>query len=148
MNDVERLIVIRETLHPTRSGYCAEPLDIEDSCWLLGKLHAAEQEKAEAVVQRDELDALVKQLEGVPSTDTEERRDCEDCDATFICENWSEITRCATCHFLHLKCIAEAERDEAVALLREIALVGCGTAAWPNAKVWLAAYDARHGEKP
>ena len=33
--DTTRLARIRETLHPTRVGYCAEPLDIDDARWLL-----------------------------------------------------------------------------------------------------------------
>ena len=31
----ERIARIRETLHPTRSGYCAEPIDIDDARFLL-----------------------------------------------------------------------------------------------------------------
>lgn len=35
MTPLER---IRETLHPTRPSYCAEPLSIEDARWLLDRL--------------------------------------------------------------------------------------------------------------
>lgn len=34
----DRLAIIRERLHPTRAGYCAEPIDIEDARWLLAEV--------------------------------------------------------------------------------------------------------------
>jgi len=30
----DRLLRIKETLFPTRRGYCAEPLDIDDARWM------------------------------------------------------------------------------------------------------------------
>lgn len=33
-----RLQRIRETLYPTRDGYCSEPIDIDDARWLLAEV--------------------------------------------------------------------------------------------------------------
>ena len=38
MANESRLARIREQLHPTRPGYCAEPIDIEDARWLLAEV--------------------------------------------------------------------------------------------------------------
>jgi hypothetical protein len=46
--DATRIAEIRERLYPTRAGYCAEPLDVDEARFLLDQLTASADALAEA----------------------------------------------------------------------------------------------------
>ncbi len=73
------------------------------------KLTAAEQEQ-------EKLRARIKAYEDV-APEGADRRECADCNALFVCETWSALTRCTACHFMQLKIEAEQRADRAEAAL-------------------------------
>ena len=56
--NLARLAGIREKLHPTRAGYCAEPLDIDEARWLLAEVDRLRNKVDVTVFGRTTLDVV------------------------------------------------------------------------------------------
>lgn len=86
---------------------------------------AAESTLAEVTTQRDRLEkeATCEKcgcLPFEPLTTGQVRRECEDCSATFTCEEWSELTRCTACHFMAKANAAESSLSTARTTLEQV----------------------------
>jgi len=104
---VPRLEAIRETLHPTRRGYTAEPLDVDDAQWLLAKLAVAMQDLSIAEARAT---ALEQELEAQKETQE-----------AMIGSNSSNWERAEKAEAQLAACVQERDklRTENVVLIRE-----------------------------